>query len=190
MQSVKMVYVFVLLFLAGNFLNCNVGNEAVEQKQLFDLNWKFLVGNHETLPEGDRKSMSWRNLDLPHDWSRDGRLTVPATGSHNGTVVKGSGWYKKQFGIPSEWSEKQITIVFDGLSPENEIYINGSPVDRIDEGHGSFRASLHPYLDANRKNEIAVRVIGYGQHNGTWNSGTGIYGHVWLVISDLKSTKK
>src|SRR5207249_3362249 len=44
--------------------------------------------------------------------------------------------------------------------------------------------NLSPYLDFNHENVIAVRVNNSQQVNSRWYSGSGIYRHVWLNVTD------
>ena len=63
------------IILAGG---CTAGNTMLqknnERKQLFDYNWKFKLGDFPSAIAEDFDDESWRNLDLPHDWSIEGKL--------------------------------------------------------------------------------------------------------------------
>jgi beta-galactosidase len=67
--------VTVLLFLAGNIACYGQGIDKTERKQLFDNNWKFFQGDTISAKSRDFSDMSWRNLDLPHDWSIEGKIS-------------------------------------------------------------------------------------------------------------------
>jgi beta-galactosidase len=45
-----------------------------ERKQLFDYNWKFFLGDTAAAKSKNFNDVHWRGLDLPHDWSIEGKL--------------------------------------------------------------------------------------------------------------------
>ncbi|HVO76082.1 MAG TPA: glycoside hydrolase family 2 TIM barrel-domain containing protein, partial [Ignavibacteriaceae bacterium] len=51
-------------------------------------------------------------------------------------------------------------------------------------GYTSFYYDLTPYLKLNNENVIAVRVDNSRQTNCRWYSGSGIYRHVYLYVTD------
>src|SRR5271167_4927406 len=61
-----------------------------------DSGWKFFLGNPSGPETRSFDDSSWRNVDLPHDWSIEG---PPAkdnpTGSGGGFFSAGTGWYRK-----------------------------------------------------------------------------------------------
>ena len=40
----------------------------------FDANWKFMLGDYPDACLPDYNDAEWRELDLPHDWSIEGRF--------------------------------------------------------------------------------------------------------------------
>jgi hypothetical protein len=48
--------------------------KLIERKQLFDINWKFFLGDTAAAKSKDFKHKSWPHLDLPHDWSVEGSI--------------------------------------------------------------------------------------------------------------------
>jgi beta-galactosidase len=174
-----------LLFLAGN-IACRAQNpDKTERKQLFDNNWKFFQGDTASAKSKDFNDMGWRSLDLPHDWSIEGKIrpTNP-TGGAGGYFPAGSGWYRKTFRAPAEWKGKKISIYFEGVYMNSEVFINGKSLGIYPYGYSSFSYDLSPFLDFNNENVIAVRVDNSQQVNSRWYSGSGIYRHVWMNVAD------
>ncbi len=66
----------------------------------------------------------------------------------------------------------------------SEVFLNGKSLGVHPYGYTTFRYDLSPYLDFNRENVLAVRVDNSHQMNCRWYSGSGIYRHVWLVVTD------
>lgn len=144
----------------------------------FDAGWKFLLGDAPGASELDYNDASWRNLDLPHDWSIEGAFSKDnPTGQQEGGLPAGIGWYRKHF---SAHHTPHTYIDFDGVYCNSEVWINGHYLGRRPNGYISFRYELTPYLQKNGDNVIAVRVDNSRQPNSRWYTGSGIYRHVWL----------
>jgi len=178
-----------LFVIAIAIIICNnTGVKAqvnIPQKQLFDYSWKFFLGDAPNAAATNFDDKGWRNLDLPHDWSIEGKLDQknPMSGA-GGYFPAGIGWYRKKFNAPSTWQGKRITIYFEGVYMNSEVYINGKSLGIHPYGYTSFSYDLTPYLIANKENQIAVRVDNSQQINCRWYSGSGIYRHVWMMVTD------
>lgn len=172
--------------MAGTFLGLAQDQFNTERKQLFDNDWKFLLGDTSEAGSKDFNDENWRSLDLPHDWSIEGQ-THPKnpTGNGGGYFPAGIGWYRKTFNVPSEWKGKKVSIYFEGVYMDSEVFVNGKSLGVYPYGYSSFRYDLSPYLDFGQENAIAVRVDNSQQFNSRWYSGSGIYRHVWMGVTDL-----
>ena len=62
-----------LLLMIVCMLSCTQQSVNIERKQLFDSNWKFFLGDTGAASAPDFNDGSWRTLDLPHDWSIEGK---------------------------------------------------------------------------------------------------------------------
>jgi beta-galactosidase len=168
---------------------CIAGNareqESIERKQLFDYNWKFNLGDLSTASGNNFDDSSWRKLDLPHDWSIEGKLDQnnPMKGA-GGYFPAGTGWYRKKFNIPSIWKGKRISIYFEGVYMNAEVFVNGKSLGVHPYGFTSFDYDLSPFLQYGKENILAVRVDNSKQINCRWYSGSGIYRHVWLEVTE------
>lgn len=151
---------------------------------LFDRDWKFLLGDDNAASAVTFNDNTWRVLDLPHDWSIEGEFKKEEpTGGGGGYLPTGIGWYRKQFTLPSSVRGKQVSIQFDGVYMNSEVWINGHPLGKRPNGYISFVYDLTPYLTSG-KNTLAVKVDNSNQPNSRWYSGSGIYRHVWLNITN------
>ncbi len=149
----------------------------------FGNNWKFHPGEAEQAKNPDFNDSSWRMLDLPHDWSIEGKFSPdhPATPG-GGALPGGTGWYRKAFTLDEEEKDKLFFIDFDGIYMNSEVWINGKLLGKRPNGYISFRYELTPYLNfRDTANILAVRVDNSKQPNSRWYSGSGIYRNVWLV---------
>ena len=150
-----------------------------------DSNWKFLLGDPNGAEARSFEDASWRRVDLPHDWSIEGRPAKDnPTGSAGGFYPAGTGWYRKTFSAPPEWRGKRVSIEFDGVYRDATVYLNGRKLGTQPYGYTSFRLDLTPDLNFSEPNVLAVRVDNSAQPNSRWYSGSGIYRHVRVVVTD------
>ena len=178
-----------IIYLIGCLTGCAVKQENTELKQLFDLNWKFQQGDFSSAIAVDFNDAQWRNLDLPHDWSTDGKLDDMNSGLEEDTSVSSVGWYRKQFILPSEWQNKSVAIYFEGCKRELKVYLNENLLAENTGTSDSLHYDLTPHLNYDNKNIIALRVNTSPQTNGKWLKGTGIPQHVWLLVTDPVRSK-
>lgn len=152
---------------------------------LADSNWKFVLGDPDGADARSFDDAGWRRVDLPHDWSIEG---TPAkdnpTGSGGGFYPAGTGWYRKAFSAPAEWKGKRVSIEFDGVYRDATVYINGHKLGNQPYGYTSFRFDITPDVDFAAPNVLAVRVNNSMQPNSRWYSGSGIYRHVRVLVTD------
>jgi len=178
----KIFIIAVLLLIASNVLQAKT--EPARYHLLMDRNWKFFLGDDKNASASDFNDNAWRSLDLPHDWSIEGEFKKDApTGGGGGYLPTGIGWYRKQFTLPASVRGKQVSIQFDGVYMNSEVWINNHYLGKRPNGYISFNYDLTPYLIPG-KNIIAVRVDNSLQPNSRWYSGSGIYRHVWLNITN------
>ncbi|KQB42851.1 Glycoside hydrolase family 2 [Flavobacterium daejeonense] len=147
----------------------------------FDYGWKFNLGDYPGAGQQNYDDSSWRQLDLPHDWSIEGSFDPKnPMGNDGGYLPAGIGWYRKDFDINSDFKNKKYTIYFEGVYMNAEVFVNGTSLGVRPYGYSSFFYDISPYLKAG-KNNIAVKVDNSQQKNSRWYTGSGIYRHVWLI---------
>ncbi|HWH71368.1 MAG TPA: beta galactosidase jelly roll domain-containing protein, partial [Candidatus Sulfotelmatobacter sp.] len=105
-------------------------------------------------------------------------------GASTGHVLGGTGWYRKYFTLHPSDKGKSVTIRFDGVYMDADVWLNGHPLGNHPYGYTSFAYDLTPHLKpAGQPNVLAVRVRNEGK-NSRWYSGAGIFRHVWLTVTD------
>jgi beta-galactosidase len=151
----------------------------------FDKGWHFHLGDVTGGEKAGVNDAGWRMLNLPHDWSIEGKFSKdnPAT-PEGGALPGGIGWYRKTFTVPANQKNKLIYIDFDGVYQKSDVWVNGHHLGFRPNGYISFRYELTPYLNFGGKNTIAVKVDNSVQPNSRWYSGSGIYRNVWLVTTN------
>lgn len=155
------------------------------QHNLFDTDWRFVrrdVPGAEAVAFDDA---DWRALDLPHDWSIEGSFSEDAPcGGGGGYLPGGVGWYRKHFALPAGDEGRRVTAQFDGVYKHADVWINGQHLGFHPYGYTSFAYDLTPYVHFGAENVLAVRVDNSQQPDARWYTGSGIYRHVWLTVTD------
>jgi beta-galactosidase len=77
-----------------------------------------------------------------------------------------------------------VSVEFDGVYRDATVYLNGSKLETHPYGYTSFCFDLTKDLDFSGPNVLAVRVDNSSQPNSRWYSGSGIYRHVRVVVTD------
>jgi beta-galactosidase len=162
----------------------------------FDSDWRFLRADAPGAEVPGFDDTAWRLLDLPHDWSIE---DLPSTNgappspfdpalspgsSATGYFVGGTGWYRRHFTLAPSDSGKTVSICFDGVYMNADVWLNGQHLGNHPYGYTPFGYDLTPYLQpAGQENVLAVQVKNTGK-NSRWYSGSGIYRHVRLTVTD------
>lgn len=181
----KQNILLLLVILIFSSITITKADESPQRKQLFDDNWKFLLGDSPKASSVEFDDKSWRTLDLPHDWSIEGTLdTNNPMGNDGGYFPAGIGWYRKTFTVPASWKDKRVSIYFEGVYMNSEVFINGKSLGVYPYGYSTFSYNLTPYLNFGKENIVSVKVDNSQQKNCRWYSGSGIYRHVWMVVTD------
>jgi beta-galactosidase len=178
------------------FLIClvSLGHAQTSQNEiLFDDGWKFFLGDMKGAEKPSFNDKTWRDIDLPHDWSIEklpgqepGQVVGPFSKKSQGTtatgyVLGGTAWYRKTFTLNAQEKYSTSMINFDGVYMNCDVWVNGKLVGNHPYGYTAFNFDISGFLNsAGKANVIAVKVKNEGQ-NSRWYSGSGIYRHVWFI---------
>ncbi|WP_372772533.1 beta-galactosidase GalB [Mangrovibacterium sp.] len=177
-QNINLFLLAMVLALVG----CGPKSQLAE-RQNFDKDWRFLLGDDSLAFQQAFDDSQWRKLNLPHDWSIEGEFSADAPATpEGGALPTGTGWYRKTFKLEKPDEAQVFYIDFDGVMANSEVWINGHYLGKRPFGYISFRYDLTPYLKFGEEgNTLAVRVDNSAQPASRWYTGSGIYRHVWLV---------
>lgn len=166
----KLTYIIVLLamFFAQNL---NAAQKSPRIRENFDFDWQFHLGNDSI----------WENVDLPHDWSRYLEFNPNGKGA-SGYLDGGIGWYRKDFNIPASYKGRHVTLLFNGVYHNATVYLNGEEIFFHQYGYTPFEVDLTDKLLYGKENQVSVRV-GHNDQS-RWYTGSGIYRHVYLQVTD------
>jgi beta-galactosidase len=180
--------IVMLLLMAALVLGCDsaYAADAARQRLSMDFGWKFSTGDPARAQQVGFDDSAWQPVDLPHDWSIYGTFDENAPAGGGGAYLPtGIGWYRKTFAVPDSFKGRQIGVEFDGVYENSDVWINGHWLGKRPFGYISFHYDLTPFLNFNQQpNLLAVRVDNSVQPNSRWYSGSGIYRHTWLKVTD------
>ena len=130
----------------------------------------------------------FRNVEIPHDWSAELPFE-PKEGGSAGYLPGGQGVYVKNFTLPKGAMKKgeKCIIQFDGVYHRATVWVNGSKVGYHVYGYTGFEYDITPYLNVNGENRVVVHVNRTEQSR--WYTGSGIYRHVWLKMTNATHLK-
>ena len=178
-RKILLFFIFILFF---------VGADAQRIPTSFDNDWRFIKGDAKGAEQVEYNDISWRKLDVPHDWSIEGPYSEDnPTGRGGGYLPAGVGWYRKDFQLDNSYANKKIFIEFDGVMANSDVWINGYHLGKRPYGYSSFSYDLTSHLNfgKDKKNVLAVRVDNSVQPASRFYTGAGIYRHVRLVATSL-----
>ena len=148
---------------------------------------------HELIHYGGKNSIAVRVFDgvggggIYDDGKRVTEGIFESTspgGSGCGYINAGTGWYRKEFGLPGNIQGKRVFIEFDGVYMDSDVWLNGVHLGNRPYGYSSFQYELTPHLKFGaERNVLAVRAR-VQQPCSRWYSGAGIYRHVRLTVTD------
>jgi beta-galactosidase len=185
-------------------------NSYQGERLSFDEGWQFKLGNALSADEDmhlygkgfhpfsksgrmvgvnseDFDDNSWRQVDLPHDWAIELNFVNDPTLAGHGFKPVGYkfpetsvGWYRKVFNIPEEDDDKRISIKFDGVFRDCDVWLNGFYLGNNLSGYMEFMYDITDMIRYGEKNIIVMKVDA-SQYEGWWYEGAGIYRHTWLI---------
>src|SRR5207245_870119 len=113
----------------------------------FDAGWRFFKGDAPGAEQAAFNDSSWRVLNVPHDWSIEGPFAeTNRTGGAGGFLPGGTGWYRKHFLLPENFSRDRVFVEFDGVMANSDVWVNGFHLGRRPFGYVSFNHDLTGHL--------------------------------------------
>jgi hypothetical protein len=172
-----------LLAAAAPPANAQASAAAPREQQLFDNGWRFHLGDIAQGQAPELADKSWRQVDLPHDWSIEGPFSQ-TNASGTAYLPGGIAWYRKTFELPASMRGRKVSIRFDGVYRDSVVWINGARLGSRPYGYTTFEFDLTPHLRFGaQSNVLAVRVDHSVLADSRFYPGSGIYRHVWLNVT-------
>ena len=137
----------------------------------------------------DFDDRAWRDLTLPHDWAVEVPFAPNASHSHGYRTVgyaypeHSIGWYRRRLNIPQSDFGKKISLLFEGVFRNSEVWVNGFYLGNEQSGYLDFQYDITDYINYGGSNVITVKADATLEE-GWFYEGAGIYRNVWLVKTD------
>lgn len=164
-------------------------NQSDPTRKVFNLNtnWAFFRGDvkgAEALKFNDEK---WYAVSVPHSMRLEKK--------HNGgaQIYQGVGWYRRYFKVDKWASGKRITLNFEGVQKNCEVFLNGEKVATHYGGYLGFVVDITAGVKFDRTNVLALRVVntndpltppGKELDRLDFNYYGGIYRNVSLIMTN------
>ncbi|WP_116789507.1 glycoside hydrolase family 2 TIM barrel-domain containing protein [Flavobacterium psychrotrophum] len=190
----KLLFIFAAISLQCGYAQQKASKTLIRE-YTFDKDWLFFKGTVSDAQTISYQDKSWKKVELPHDWTiedlpeqKNDSVVGPFKRTTNslttGYTIGGTGWYRKHFKTSELDKGKIVSIYFDGVYNNSDIYINGQHLGRHPHGYTAFYYDITPYLNPQgQDNVLAVCVRNEGS-NSRWYSGSGLYRHVSLIRTD------
>ena len=146
-----------------------------------DEDWLFHAADAANSQESDFDDSAWRSLTIPHDYSIEAEFSdVHAA---NAYVQTGVLWYRKHFCLSEENKQDKLYLLFDGVSMNSQVWINGRFLGLHPYAYTPFWYDITPFvnLDKPTDNIIAVKADCSLQPFGRSYTGAGLFRNVWLI---------
>ena len=168
---------------------------AADRVTDFGQDWKFALvnpygitdptGAYANAQDPGFDDSGWQQLDVPHDWSIElAPVDNASTSSATGFLPGGLAWYRKHFTLPKSLAGQQISIEFDGVYRNSDVYLNGKLLGNHPYAYTGFSHDLTGlvHTDGVTGDVIAVSCADQ-QPSSRWYSGDGIFRNVYLVTT-------
>ncbi|MDB4766279.1 DUF4982 domain-containing protein [bacterium] len=177
----------VIVFAGLTWSLLSTANVAAEESVDLNRGWKFQLGDPSAAANTDFDDEAWRTLDVPHDWAFESPYARDAAQKDKGGYKPGGiGWYRKSFELPKTFQGKRISIRFDGVYMNSQVWLNGKLLGKRPYGYIPFEYDLNEALKPGI-NTIAVRVDNSKEPSARWYHGCGIYANVRLLATEAVS---
>lgn len=147
---------------------------------------------------------NWDNIRVPMNWEMDSRYNKPTynnTGypfkneppyaregheDHGVTDHNATGFYRRDFDLPTNWDDKRVFIHFDGVYSCAVVWVNGKFAGYSQGSNNDAEFDITNYVKKG-KNQLSVRV--YRWCDGSYLEGqdqwrlSGIHRDVYLVAT-------
>ena len=180
----KLISLFIL------FLSLQVTAQQTETQYLSGTGlgdtrtWEFYCSD-------GMNSRKWSKIEVPSQWELQG---FGEYSYGRWYTIKGAkpptetGIYRTSFRVPASWKGKQVSIVFEGVMTDTEVYVNGTLAGDLHQG--GFNRFSYDITDKIKtgKNSLEVKVskessdrlVNAAERKADWWIFGGIYRPVYL----------
>lgn len=146
---------------------------------------KFHLGDIQDAWYKGFDDSSWEDVTLPHDWS----VSLPFSqeySSGTGYLAGGIGWYRLRFRLPEAYRGKKITLCFDGIYKNSQIWCNSYYLGKRPNGYVPISYDITPMACfGDVENEVSVKVTHTDLADSRWFTGSGICRKAYVQVEEL-----
>jgi hypothetical protein len=168
-------------YLDGGIINGPAGIYFDEDNQYLDYQiegqWKFHLGDNKQWKSVTFDDALWPLVNVPSDWESQGFANYD-----------GYAWYRKEFYLPADISNKDMYLSLGKIDDIDYVYINGEYIGSVYDldKNQEYRRKGYEYnarriykipaglLKSNGKNVIAIRVYDSGLRGGIYEGPIGL----------------
>lgn len=167
----KRIFLSAVIMTMSLFVHAQDGMKTVREVQTINAGWQFRLDDDSSAVNG------WQPVGLPHSFS------IPYFMSKDFYV--GYGWYRKMIRLTANDMRQRLSLEFDGVFQEAEVYVNGELAGSHRGGYTAFsvdftsKAHKGDNLIAVRVNNLWCPVL--APRGGEHVFSGGIYRNVRLV---------
>jgi len=183
MQAIITTTIMLMIIVSADVL-------AATKKISFNQDWLFSKGENAGAQHNTYNDSKWRKLTLPHDWAIEGPFDKAYSARNGGLPLFGIAWYRKHFVLPKSSTGKYVSVTFDGVMSNSQVYVNGRKVTERPFGYIAFEADITAYLNAPGEENVISVKLSPENFSARWYSGAGIYRNTWLKVTDKVHVKQ
>ncbi len=185
--SARRCFVSLVVCLAVSIVSSWLRADAAEstaerERTSLDAGWLFHRGDitpADPIIAPAYDDAQWQHVDVPHDYILDGAFDQKQDRGHGYRPID-IGWYRKRIVIPESAKGKLLSLDFDGVFRDSQVWLNGKLLGRHQSGYTPFSFDITAVAKIGGENTIALRVDPR-ESEGWWYEGGGIYRHVFLT---------
>ena len=183
----KKYIILFYLMLFGAVLHGTGATSSPREVLRMNNDWAFYRGEVKEGARADLDDSSWMPVVLPHIM----QLEKKHCGGN--AIYDGIGWYRRYFTLSKAYKDKRVTVSFEGVMTNCEVFLNGEKIATHHGGYLGFVADLTGRVRWDENNVLAVRVSaahdpltppGKPQERMDFYYYSGIYRDVRMVITD------
>jgi beta-galactosidase len=161
----------------------NVVHQGTRTVQELSADWKFLKGDAAGSEAATFDDATWQRVSVPHDWAIAQPFDETSKSRGAGAFLPGGvSWYRRELTLTAAEHNRQVSIEFDGVMANSQVWLNGHLLGARPNGYVSLGYDLTPWVQWGGKNVLAVRTDTSQQPASRWYEGAGIYRRVRLVV--------
>jgi hypothetical protein len=177
---------FFFLFLVQTKIFAFSAKEP-RQKLNFNTNWAFHQGELNHAEQVGFNDRDWEGVTIPHI------MRIEKKHNGGGAIYQGIGWYRRYFNLSKSLKNKRLTIHFEGVQMNCEVYLNGKKIAGHFGGYMGFSVEVSGQVKFDQNNVLALKVSntddpltppGKPMQKLDFNYYGGIYRNVSLLVTD------